>query len=170
MRILCLVILFITALVGALVGGGAGVSGTVGPLKERIATMEKTAGEARELGKLTGKMELAGGKNASEASDLVASGVRGYKMAVFGGAAIAIINIALIVLAIRRRSKQILIVGGIGAALGIAIFALTPPRMLDDTLYAINVVLVISVVGSALFAFLADKTGKPAVPAPARLG
>ena len=83
-----------------------------------------------------------------------------------GGAAIALVNIALLIFAVRRRSKQILVAGGIAALVGIACFVLAPARALDETMHSIIVALAISVIGSALFAWLADRAG--ARPAMAR--
>jgi ABC-type cobalamin transport system permease subunit len=89
---------------------------------------------------------------------VIEQGLRGYRVIQFGGAAIAIINIALLVFALRR-SKKILVVGAVGAAVGVACVVLAPARELDTTLHSIILALAISVVASALFAWVAGRAG-----------
>jgi hypothetical protein len=167
MRILFLVLLTVVALVGIGLGGMGAWSGTVGPMHEKMAEMEKTAKEADAVGVLMGKSELFAGKDIAGAGDIMRQGLRGYRVAQIGGAVVALLDIALLVLALRRRSREILITGGVALAVGIACFLLTPPRALDETMYGIDVALAISAAASALFAWLSDKTARRPGTAPA---
>jgi hypothetical protein len=174
MRILFLVLLTIVALVGIGLGGAGAWSYTIGPNRDKIAEVTKTAQEAEALGVLMGKTELAKGQDVGSAADIMRQGLRGYRVMQVGGAAIALLNIVLIVLAVRRRSKAILIVGGIAVGAGLTCFIATPPRALDFTMYGINVAVAGSAAASALFAWLADwaarrRAGAVARPAMAQL-
>ncbi|HXU07187.1 MAG TPA: hypothetical protein VN903_39810 [Polyangia bacterium] len=171
MRILCLVLLSIVVVVGALLGGACAWSATMGPLKEKRTQLEETAAATKEIGKLTGDLALVEGKSANQAGALLQQGVRGYRVLQFGGGAIALINLALLVFAAGRRSKQILLVGGIGTAIGVACIVLAPARRLDETLHSMILAIAISVIASALFAWLADRAGgarTAAAPVPVR--
>jgi hypothetical protein len=159
MRILSLVLLSIVVTVGALLGGAGAWSATKGPLGEKMAKLAEAAAATKELGKLTGDQAIVAGKSARDAGAAIEQGLRGYRVIQFGGAAIAVINIALLVFAIRRRSKQILVVGGVGAAVGVACVVLAPARELDTTMHSMILALAISVVASALFAWLAGRAG-----------
>jgi len=164
MRIMFLVLLTIVALVGIGLGGAGAWSYTIGPNRDKIAELTKTAHEAEALGVLMGKTELVAGKDAAGTADIMRQGIRGYRAMQIGGAAVALLNIVLIALAVRRRSKAILIVGGAAVAVGLALFIATPPRMMDSTMYGINVAISISAAASALFAWLADWAGRRAGP------
>ena len=100
-----------------------------------------------------GKTELVPGVDASHTGDLMRQGLRGYRTAQIGGAAVALLDIALLVLALKRRSRAILVTGGVALATGIACFLLTPARALDDTIFDINVILASSAAGCAPQAF-----------------
>jgi len=162
MRILFLVLLSIAVLVGAGLGGVSAWSATKGPMSEKVADLAKAAEAAREVGKLTNQAVMAG-KSADEAGSLIDKGLRAYRVVQFGGAAIALINIALLVLAIKRNARGILVVGGIGAVVGIVCFALNPGRQIDEGMFYVLTLLGGSAIAAALFAYGA---GRPK-PAPA---
>jgi hypothetical protein len=165
MRILFLVLLSIVVLVGVFLGGSGAWSATKGPMAEKMAKLAESAAAAKEMGKLTGNSAIVAGKTAGEASGLLEQGLRGYKVIQFGGAAIALINVALLVLAIKRHAKGIMIVGGLGVVLGIVCFVLSPPKQIDDTMHMIISILGGSVILAALFAFLAGRSKAAAAPA-----
>jgi hypothetical protein len=165
MRILFLVLLSIVVLVGAFLGGSGAWSATKGPMAEKMAKFAESAAAAKEVGKLTGDHAIVAGKTAGEASSLMEQGLRGYKVIQFGGAAIALINIVLLVLAIKRNGKGIMVVGGLGVVLGIVCFVLSPPKQIDDTLHMIISILGGSVILAAVFAFLAGRPKAATAPA-----
>jgi hypothetical protein len=83
----------------------------------------------------------------------------------FGGAAIAVLNIVLLVLAIKRNGKGITVVGGIAAVLGIVCFVLNPPKEVDDAMHLVISILAGSVILAAVLAFLAGRPKAEAAPA-----
>ena len=86
MRILFLVLLTIVALVGIGLGGAGAWSYTIGPNRDKIAEVTKTAQEAEALGVLMGKTELAKGQDVGSAADIMRQGLRGYRVMQVGGA------------------------------------------------------------------------------------
>jgi hypothetical protein len=168
MRILCLVLLSIVVVVGAVLGGACAWSATIGPMGEKMTKLSETAAATKELSKLTGDHEIIAGKSAKDAGSMIEQGLRGYRVLQFGGAAIVLLNIALLVLAIRRSSQKILIAGAVATVVGVVCFVLAPARALDETMYGMIVALSISVISSALFAWLADRASARVAVAPAR--
>jgi hypothetical protein len=165
MRILFLVLLSIVVVVGALLGAGGAWSAAMGPMKERKAKAEEAAAAAREMGKLTGSHAIVAGKTAAEATSLIEKGLRGFQVVQFGGAAIAVLNIVLLVLAIKRNGKGIMVVGAVAAVLGIVCFALNTPKEVDDAVHLVISILGGSVILAAVFAFLAGRPKTAAAPA-----
>ena len=165
MRVLFLVLLSIVVLAGVLLGGSGAWSATKGPMSERMAKLAESAAAAKEVGKLTGNDAIVAGKTAGEAGSLIEQGLRGYRVIQLGGAGIALLNIVLLVLAIRRHGKGIMVVGGLGVVVGIVCFVLAPPRQIDDTLHMIISILAGSVILAAVFAFLAGRPKVAASPA-----
>jgi hypothetical protein len=165
MRILFLVLLSIVVIAGVFLGATGAWSATKGPMSERMAKLAESAAAAKEVGKLTGGHAIVAGKTADEAGSLIAQGLRGYRVIQLGGAAIALINIVLLVFAIKRNGKGIMVVGGLGVVVGIVCFVLSPPKQIDDTLHMIISILAGSVILAALFSFLAGRPRNAAAPA-----
>jgi hypothetical protein len=161
MRILCVVLLALAVLVGAALGGVTAWSATAGPMSERIARLADLVTKSKDVGKL-GNVGLMKGMTMNEGNRLLEQGLRGYRVAQFGGAAIAILDITLLVLVFMRRSKPVLVAAGLALAVGVVCFALTPSRAVDEALHTGLVILEGSVVSAALFAFLADRAGRRA--------
>jgi hypothetical protein len=159
MRILFIVLSSICVLGGVFLGGAGAWSVTMGPMSKDVRTLAETVSAAKEIGKAAGGLKIVAGKTAGEATSLLEKALVGYRFTQFGGAAIAVLNIVLLVLAIKRSSKPLLIAGGIGVALGIAAFVLTPSREIDEKLFFMNATLAVCVLGAALFAMLSDRLG-----------
>jgi hypothetical protein len=166
MRILFIVLSSICVLAGVFLGGASAWSVSMGPMSKDVATLSATVAAAKEMGNATKDLKIVGGKTAADATSLLEQGLRGYRFSQIGGGLIALLNIVLLVLAIKRSSKPLLIAGGIGVAIAIAAFVITPSREIDEKLFFVNATLAVSVLGASLFAVLSDRFGaRPAVAA-----
>lgn len=161
MRITMIVLLCIVVAAGALLGGGISWSLTAGPKAGDVKKSAELLSELKQVSKGNEPMLVMAEKV-----------MRGLRVIQIGGAALALLDIILLVLVFKKNSKAIAIASGLAVILGIVFFVLGVPKELDDTAHLIGTVLGVLAVAPALFALAADKFKRPAaaVGAPAVMG
>jgi hypothetical protein len=168
MRILLIVLLSIVVVASSLLGLAFSGSLTFGPANEKLRKAVTTLEEAKALPK--GLTEEIAGKKQGDLLAVMERAIRAYRVTQVGGVAIAGLNIALLVLAIRRRARGTAIAAVLAVAVGAVCFVLTPPKDLgDEAIYFANSFLAISTVLASLLALIASRIGRAArVSVPAR--
>jgi hypothetical protein len=168
MRILLIVLLSIVVVASSLLGLAFSGSLTFGPASEKLRKASATLEQAKALPK--GLTQEIAGKKQGDLLAVMEGAIRAYRVTQVGGVAIAGLNIALLVLAIRRRAKGISIAAVLAVAAGAVCFVLTPPKDLgDEAIYFANSILAVSTVVVALLALIAGRVGRAVrVPSPAR--
>ena len=96
--------------------------------------------------------------------------IRGYRVTQVGGLALAVLNVALLVLAVRRRARGTAIAAALAVAVAAVCFAVTPSKeRSDEAIYLANCLLAGASGLAALLALAAARAGRAApLPAPAR--
>jgi len=151
MRVTMIVFLCIVVVAGVLLGGGISWSLTAGPKAGDVTKSAELLKEMRQVAK-------------GDAPGLVMleKAMRGLRVVQIGGAALALLDIILLVVVFKKSSKAVMIVSGLAVVLGIVFFVLGVPKEVDDAAHLVGTVLGVLAVAPALFALGADKFKKPA--------
>jgi hypothetical protein len=149
MRITMIVLLCIAVLAGVLVGGGLSWSLTMGP----------KSGDVKKAGEMLTEMRQVV-KGDSPGLTLLEQGMRGLRVIQFGGIALALIDIALLVLVFKRNSRGVLIGSIALIALTAITFLLKAPKEVDEGTFLIGNTLAVLALAAALFALAADRFGR----------
>src|SRR5262245_18745062 len=166
MRVVLIVLLSVVVVASSLLGLAFAGSITFGPAKEKVDNAVAALESAKSLPK--GFVEQYAGKKQADMLPVFERAVRAYRVTQAGGVVIAGVNIALLVLAIRRRARGTSIAAGLAVAAAAIVFALTPARDLGDVaIYYANTLLAALTVLAALFALGASRVGRARVAAPA---
>jgi len=156
-----IVLLSIVVAGGVLLGGGISWSLTAGPKSGDVKKSAELLSELKQVSKGNEPMLVMAEK-----------AMRGLRVMQIGGAALALLDIILLVVVIKKNSKAVAIASGLAVILGIAFFVLGVPKELDDAAHLVSTVMGVLAVAPALFALGADKFKRPAaaVGAPAVMG
>jgi hypothetical protein len=149
MRITMIVFLSIAVLAGVLAGGGLSWSLTMGP----------KSGDMKKAGELLSEMKQVA-KADSPGLMMLEQGMRGLRVLQFGGIALALIDIALLVLVIKRNSRAVLIGSIALVALSAITFLLKAPKDVDDATYILGNTIAALALAPVLFALAADRFGR----------
>src|SRR5262245_35802554 len=161
MRITMIVLLCIVVVAGVLLGGGLSWSLTAGP---RAADISKTSELLSEMKQVS--------KGNEPGLVMLEKALRGARVMQIGGAALAVLDILLLVLVFKKNTKAVVVGSGLVAILGIVFFVLGVPKELDESAHLVTTVMGALALAPALFALAADKFKRPAaaVGAPAVMG
>ena len=153
MRILMLVFLWIAAVVGILLGGGIGGFTLFGPdakdLRQSAEIISTWRQNAKNLD-ANGEKELAG----LEAKVTIA---HTYS---YGGIAIALVSLALLITVLAKKSGAVPVLAGIGILLAIALVVIIPSTKEKKGILALSVPMAVA----ALCGFGADRARRAAAP------